>query len=95
MARSSDLFFTKQKLFQCGFAVTELVERNQNSFFKSLKNIEQSWTRRLGRYCVFTPERFLKFIRINRQFFSTFRTLSEKRSLWKFCLVSIKSHAID
>ena len=60
MARSSDIFFTKQKLFQPGFAVTALVETNQNGFFKSLKSIEYSWTRRHGGYCVFTSKAVLE-----------------------------------
>ena len=32
MARLSDQFFTKQKLFQRGFAVTKLVELSKNGY---------------------------------------------------------------
>ena len=47
--------FHQIKVVELGFAITTVfVEPNQNGFFKSLRNIERSWTRRHGRYCVFT-----------------------------------------
>ena len=83
IVRLSDLFFTKQKLFQRGVAVTELVEPSQNGFFKSLRNIERSWITLNGRFCVYAPKAVLEIYPNYGQFFLTFEENLVKNALFR------------